>query len=239
MSSIHFEFEEYDVADIVLMPGDPLRAKYIAETYLTEVKLINKVRNNFGFTGYYKGKKISVIASGMGIPSMGIYAYELFTYYNVSKIIRLGTCGSMSKEIKVRDVLLANSAYSESSFAYLYANKTEKEFSANSSLNQAIISTSKNNNIDLKTGLVFSTDVFEPYAKENIIDKLLPKDRTFIAAEMESFALFFLANYLKKAAACVLTVSDSPYEEVMLTTKERQESLDKMITLVLESMLIL
>jgi purine-nucleoside phosphorylase len=237
MPSIHFEFEKNEVADIVLMPGDPLRAKYIADTYLSEVKEINTVRNNLGFTGYYKGKRLSVIASGMGIPSMGIYAYELFDYYDVKTIIRLGTCGSMNENIKVKDVLLANRSYSESTFAYVYAGKKEKYFNSDDKLNEIIKSTSKENNIEIKSGLIFSTDVFEPYAQENILKSLLPQDQTFLAAEMESFALFFLANYLNKSAACVLTVSDSPFESVMLTSKERQNELDKMITLVLESVL--
>lgn len=237
MPSIHFEFEKNEVADIVLMPGDPLRAKYIADTYLSEVKEINTVRNNLGFTGYYKGKRLSVIASGMGIPSMGIYAYELFDYYDVKTIIRLGTCGSMNENIKVKDVLLASRSYSESTFAYVYAGKKEKYFNSDDKLNEIIKSTSKENNIEIKSGLIFSTDVFEPYAQENILKSLLPQDQTFLAAEMESFALFFLANYLNKSATCVLTVSDSPFESVMLTSKERQNELDKMITLVLESVL--
>ncbi len=237
MASIHFGFEKDDVSDIVLMPGDPLRAKYISDKYLTDVKLINTVRNNFGYTGYYKGKKISVIASGMGIPSMGIYAYELFSYYDVKKIIRLGTCGSMKESIKVSDLILATDAYSESSFAYLYDNNKCKKFSSSESINNAIIAASKENNIHLNIGTVFSTDVFEPYAKNNIIENLLPKDEYFLGTEMESFALFFIAKYLNKEAGCVLTVSDSPYENKMLSSLERQESLNKMIELVLNSTL--
>lgn len=237
MSSIHLEFEKKDVADIVLMPGDPLRAKYIAETYLDDIVLINKVRNNLGYTGYYKDKKISVIASGMGIPSMGIYAYELFDYYDVKKIIRLGTCGAMNKTIKVKDVILANKAHSESSFAYLYAGDENKEFVASKEINDVIIETAKNKNIDLKVGTILTTDVFEPYAKNNIINNVLPKDKNFIATEMEAFALFFIAKQLNKEAACILTVSDSPYESYMLSSIERQESLNHMIKLVLDSII--
>lgn len=236
MSSIHFEFNKEDVSNIVLMPGDPLRAKYIADTYLTDVKCINTVRNNLGFTGYYKHKKISVISSGMGIPSMGIYAYELYDYYDVDCIIRLGTAGAMNESIKVKDIILAEHSYSESTFAYLYDNNQNKEFEGSSYLNDLIKKTSIENNINIKNGLVLSTDVFEPYAKNNIISSVLPK-RDFIATEMESFALFFLANYLNKEAACVLTISDSPYENTMLTKEERQSELDKMIKLVLETTL--
>lgn len=235
MASIHLEFEKEDIAEIVLMPGDPLRAKYIADTYLDNPVMINKVRNNFGFTGTYKGKKISVISSGMGIPSMGIYAYELFDYYDVKTIIRLGTCGSMKESIKVKDILIADSSYSESSFAYLYDNNNSKKFNASERINNIIINKAKDDNVLLTNGDIFTTDVFEPYAKNNIIKSLLPVNNTFIATEMEAFALFFIANYLNKEAACVLTVSDSPFEDTMLSTLERQESLDKMIKLVLDS----
>ncbi len=237
MPSIHLEFEKDDLSEVVLMPGDPLRAKYIAEKYLTDYKLINQVRNNFGYTGYYNGKKISVISSGMGIPSMGIYAYELFSYYDVKKIIRLGTCGSMNSNIKVKDVIVASSSYSESSFAYLYNNDLNKEMSASSTINDQIIETAKENNIDIKIGTVFSTDVFEPYAVNNIIKSLLPINKQFVGTEMESFALFFIAKYLNKDAGCILTVSDSPFEEYSLSSKERQESLDQMIILALNSTL--
>lgn len=237
MSSIHLEFEKEDIANIVLMPGDPLRAKYIAENYLTDYKLINQVRNMFGYTGYYQGKRISVIASGMGIPSMGIYSYELYSYYNVAKIIRIGTCGAMDPSVKVNDILLADKSYSESSFAYLYNNSTVKLFDASSLINQIIIDTSKEKNIAIKNGLIYSTDVFEPYAKNNIIKNLLPNDMLFLGSEMESYALFFIASLLNKEAACLLTVSDSPYEENSLSAEERQSSLDEMIKIALDSAL--
>lgn len=237
MASIHLEFEKEDVADIVLMPGDPLRAKYIAENYLTDYKLINQVRNMLGYTGYYQGKRISVIASGMGIPSMGLYAYELFSYYDVAKIIRIGTCGAMTPNITVNDLLLAESSYSESSFAYLYNNTTLKQFPASSLINKKIIEAANKKKINLKTGTIYSTDVFEPYAKNNMIINLLPKDVSFLGSEMESFALFFIASLLSKEAACVLTVSDSPYEKFSLSAEERQTSLDAMIKLVLDSVI--
>lgn len=235
MPSIHFEFEKEDIASIVLMPGDPLRAKYIAEKYLTNYKLINQVRNMLGYTGYYQGEKISIVASGMGIPSMGLYAYELFSYYDVSKIIRIGTCGSMNQNVKVNDILLAESSYSESSFAYLYNNSTSKIFMASSLINQCIIDTAKEKDIKIKPGAIYCTDVFEPYAPQNIIKNLLPNNMSFLASEMESFALFFIASLLNKEAACILTVSDSPYENKALSSQERQSSLDEMIKIVLDS----
>lgn len=239
MASIHLEFNKKDISNIVLMPGDPLRAKYIADNYLENVIQINKIRNNLGYTGYYKGKKISVIASGMGIPSMGIYAYELYNDYNVDKIIRIGTAGSMKEDIKVKDIVLATSSYSESSFAYLYSNNSNKEFYPSLKINDAIDNTAIKQNIKIKKGIVFSTDVFQPYAKNNIINKIIPKNSDFLATEMESFALFFIANLLQKEAACLLTISDSSFEDISLSAMERQESLDKMIKLALDCVLVL
>ena len=119
MATAHIESNLEDIAPIVLMPGDPLRAKYIAENFLEDAKLINKVRNMFGYTGTYKGKKVTVFASGMGIPSIGIYSYELYKFYNVQKIIRIGTCGSFNKDIKLLDVVLSSGAYCKSYFDVL------------------------------------------------------------------------------------------------------------------------
>ena len=122
MSTPHIEAQKGDIAKVVLMPGDPLRAKFIAETFLTDVKKFNTVRNMFGYTGLYKGKEVSVMGSGMGMPSIGIYSYELYTEYDVESIIRIGSAGSYSEKANVYDVVLADSAYSESSFAKVAFN---------------------------------------------------------------------------------------------------------------------
>ena len=237
MATAHLEINHNDITNIVLMPGDPLRAKYIADNFLENAILINTVRNNLGYTGYYKGKKITVIASGMGIPSMGIYSYALFNYYNVVYIIRIGTCGALKSDVKVKDVILVNSVYSESSFAKIYNNSDNKEFKSNEELNNIIEETARNNNINIKKCSVLTTDVFEPYAKDNILNKLIPS--YLMASEMESFALFFMADYLNKKATTILTVSDSKFESTELTALERQTSLNNMIILALESTIML
>ena len=135
----HIESSKEDIADIVLLPGDPLRAKYIAEKFLTDAKLINKVRNIFGYTGYYKNRRVTVFSSGMGIPSVGIYAYELYKFYDVKKIIRIGTCGAVSKEAKIKDLILASNIYSESNFAYTYNDYEEHIVYPSIDLNQKIM----------------------------------------------------------------------------------------------------
>ena len=139
--SIHIEAKKNEVADVVLMPGDPLRAKYIAETFLTNVIEINKVRNMLGYTGFYKGKRITVMGSGMGIPSIGIYSYELFNDYNVKKIIRIGSGGSLNKDIKLNDIVLAKNSYSPSSFAYVWGQNVNNVINSSEAINNDIIKT--------------------------------------------------------------------------------------------------
>ena len=138
MATAHIESRKEDIGEIVLLPGDPLRAKYIAENFLEDYKLVNSVRNMYAYTGYYKGKMVTVFSSGMGIPSVGIYAYELFKFYDVKKIIRIGTCGTIHKDVKLLDVVLADSAYSVSTFPLLFDGDTDKEHPASSLLNNLI-----------------------------------------------------------------------------------------------------
>jgi len=138
MSTAHIESKKEDIASIVLMPGDPLRAKYVAENFLTDYKLVNTVRNMYAYTGTYKGKRVTVFASGMGIASIGIYAYELYKFYDVEKIIRIGTCGTNSRDIKLLDIVLAEQAYSLNNFPQLFDGDKEKEYNASEILNNAI-----------------------------------------------------------------------------------------------------
>ena len=152
--AIHIESKKEDVADVVIMSGDPLRAKYIAEHFLDEYKMVNDVRNMYGFTGYYKGKRVSIFSHGMGIPSIGIYAYELFKFYDVKKIIRLGTCGALQRDVKIRDVILATSAYSVSTFPLLFDGDRDKEYNASKSLNDEIMDTAEKLGIELKIGKI-------------------------------------------------------------------------------------
>lgn len=237
MPTPHIESNKEDIADVVIMPGDPLRAKYIAEHFLTNYKLVNKVRNMFAYTGYYKHKKITIMGSGMGIPSIGIYAYELFKFYDVKKIIRVGSCGSYKKDIKLLDVILASSAYSKSTFNSLFNGDGKREMYASKTLNDNIIKTAKEKNIDIKLGKIITSDVFDPYVenKKELMNNY-PKD-DFLGSEMEAFVLFYLANILGTEATCLLTVSDSLFDGRELDSKERETAFDNMIILALESLI--
>lgn len=230
----HIHCKKEDIAKTVLMPGDPLRAKFIAETYLQDYYLVNDIRGILGYTGTYKGKKITVFASGMGMPSMGIYCYELYKFFDVENIIRIGSCGSNKEEVKVLDVVLSSSSYNEGAFAYTFNNEDIHEVNASDKLNSIIEKTAKILNLDLKIGKTACSEVFDPYMPD--VTKYLarvPKD--VIASEMEAFALFYVAKMLDKQASCLLTVSDSKFEEKVITSEERQTSLTKMIELALES----
>lgn len=234
----HNEAKLEDIASTVLMPGDPLRAKYIADNFLTDVKLINSVRNMYGYTGLYKGKKITVFASGMGMPSMGIYCYELYKFYNVQNIIRIGSCGAYSPDLNIFDTLLVDNSYTEGNFAYALEGANCHTIKADESLNNIIENCSKELNIPIVKGNVLCSEVFDYYVKN--IDDLIsrfPKDLNIIGAEMESFALFYTAKYLNRKAACLLTVVDSHYKNQAITAEEREKSLNNMIVLSLESAL--
>lgn len=234
----HNEAKLEDIASTVLMPGDPLRAKYIADNFLTDVKLINSVRNMYGYTGLYKGKKITVFASGMGMPSMGIYCYELYKFYNVQNIIRIGSCGAYSPDLNIFDTLLVDNSYTEGNFAYALEGANCHTIQAYESLNNIIENCSKELNIPIVKGNVLCSEVFDYYVKN--IDDLIsrfPKDLNIIGAEMESFALFYTAKYLNRKAACLLTVVDSHYKNQAITAEEREKSLNNMIVLSLESAL--
>ena len=233
--AIHIESKKEDIADLVIMSGDPLRAKYIAENFLDEYKMVNDVRNMYGFTGYYKGKRVTIFSHGMGIPSIGIYAYELYKFYDVKKIIRLGTCGTLNRDVRLRDVILATSAYSVSTFPLLFDGDTDKEYSASKNLNDEIMEVAKKLEIPLKVGKIITSDVFDPYANTEKFNSCFPEDN-YLGSEMEAFGLFYLAYKLKKDAACMLTVVDSKLDKRALSSDERQMSLNEMITIALETL---
>ena len=237
MPTIHIESKLEDIAPIVLMPGDPLRAKYIAENFLDDYKLINKVRNMFGYTGTYKGKKVTVFASGMGIPSIGIYSYELYKFYNVEKIIRIGSCGTYDKDIKLLDVILSTGAYCKSYLDELFDGDNIDYIESSISLNRSIINTAKKNKINLKVGKTITSDVFDLYCddREKFIDNY--PNKKFLGVEMEAFGLLYMAKKLNKEAACLMTEVDSLYDKKHLSSEEREKSLDEMITLALESII--
>ena len=220
-------------AKTVLMPGDPLRAKWIAETFLVDYELVSDVRGIFAYTGKTKeGKEISVMASGMGCPSIGIYSYELFTFYGVENIIRIGTAGSYQKECHVGDVIIATSASSNSNFANYYTNKgLHVSPCSDFSLVIKAYENAKENNIPVHVGPVFSSDIFYDPQKE--IYKI-PQELGILAVEMESYALFLNAMRLHKKALCLLTVSDSfVNDERDLTQEERSHNLTRMVNLAL------
>ena len=204
MATPHIESKIEDIAPVVLMPGDPLRAKYIAENFLEDVKLVNSVRNMYGYTGTYKGKKVTVFASGMGIPSIGIYSYELYKFYNVETIIRIGTCGSFHPNIKLLDVILSNGAYCKTYFNQLLDGSTENFIESTKDLNQKIIETAKQKNMELKVGNSITSDVFDLYCDdEEKFRQNFPK-QDFLSVEMEAFGLFFIAKKLQKKATCLI-----------------------------------
>ena len=220
------------IAKVVLMPGDPLRAKYIAETYLDDVVQFNNVRNMFGYTGTYKGKKVSVMGSGMGMPSIGIYSFELFSQYGVEAIIRIGSAGSYREDYEIYDVVLASGAYSESNYAKVLTGNEASITYPSAELNDLIKATAEELDLDLKEGVIHSSDIF--YHIDEAYKKGI-EDNNCVAVEMESFALFENAKALNKKAACLLTISDSLVTHEETTAEERQTSFNKMITIALES----
>ena len=235
--SIHISAKKDSISDVVLMPGDPLRAKYIAKTFLTDVIQINEVRNMLGYTGYYKGKKVTVMGSGMGIPSIGIYSYELYHDYDVKKIIRIGTGGSLDKNVKVNDIVLASSSYSPSSFAYVCGKDVRNVINSSEELNNKIIKTSKKLKTKLVTGTILTADVFTVYANIDHILKNVPTHINLLCNEMEAFGLFHVAELCGKEATALVSIVDSPFEKTMLSTENKEKKLNDMIILALESIL--
>lgn len=232
---VHINAEVGSIADIVLMPGDPLRAKYIAEKFLEDAKEVCNLRNMLGYTGMYKGKRVSVVGSGMGMPSMGIYSWELYHYFKVNKIIRIGTCGAVSPNVDVLDLILATSAYSESNFAYTFSDYYSHITYPSKDLNDKIIETAKEKGQKLHVGDITTMDVFGPFVDYDRILSRIPENLEILGEEMECFGLFHIASYFKKEAACIVTVADSKFSDKVLTGEERQKSLDNMITLALDS----
>lgn len=234
--TIHCNAKKEDIEKTVLMPGDPLRAEYIAENFLTDVRLVNTVRNMLAYTGEYKGKKVTVFSSGMGMPSMGIYCYELYKFYEVEKIIRIGSCGVYTPDIKLLDTLLVDKTYTEGNFAYEWNSKDCHIVEASEELNSRIEEVAKELSIQYTKGNTLCSDCFDGYLDNlDVLLNRLPKNLNIIGAEMEAFALFYIAKYLNKKAACLLTVVDSLAKKQSSTAEERERSLNNMIKLALES----
>ena len=230
--SVHISAKAGDIAPVVLMPGDPLRAKFMAETYLENFSLVNTTRNMFMYTGSYKNKRLSIAASGMGCPSIGIYSFELYRDYHVDCIIRVGTCGAYRADIKLFEVVNATSAYSESSYAKTAFDFEEDQFEAQGEAVNIIRSTAQEIDIPLINTAVHSSDVF--YSTRQGLPLIVEKYKLAVV-EMEAFALFANARVLKKSAATLLTVSDNIINRQVISAEEREKSLDKMARLALES----
>lgn len=237
MATPHIGCEKSDIAETVLMPGDPLRAKYIAENFLEDAKLVNEVRNMFGYTGTYKGKKVTVFASGMGIPSIGIYSYELYKFYDVKNIIRIGTCGSFNKDIKLLDVILSSGAYCKSYFDQLLDGVDVDFIQSSSELNRKIMNAAKIKGLNLKYGKTITSDVFDLYCDDEEKFRGNYPDMDFLSVEMEAFGLFYIAKKLGKEASCLMTVVDSLFDKRSLTSEDREKSLNDMITMALDSII--
>ena len=221
-------------AKTVLMPGDPLRAKYIAENFLTDYHLVNTVRGMTAYTGYYKDVLVTIFPSGMGIPSMGIYSYELFKFYDVDNIIRVGSAGALTDKIKLKSVLLAEKVYSKSNYAKIQNGSDDIVLSSSEILNDQIISTARENNINVLKSVVYCSDAFY---NETEKPNILFDEYGCSAVEMESFALFHNARVLNKRATCILTISDNLVTKEKLSAMERQTGFDEMIKLALNSTL--
>ena len=231
----HIACDKSDIAPIVIMPGDPLRAKYIVENYLTDYKLVSDARNMFVYTGMYKDKRVTVMGSGMGMPSMSIYAFELFYFFGVERIIRIGTCGGLKEYLNVPDLILANCSYTESNFAYSYNGDPTHVTYPSKKLNEIILENAKMKGLSIHEGCVMCTEQFGFYSDNEHVLKRVPEDLDIIAEEMESFALFHIASSFDKEAAVILTVVDSKFSDKFMSIKDREQSLDNMILLALDS----
>ena len=184
-----------EIAKNVIMPGDPNRAKLIAENYLENTKLVNDVRGIFAYTGTYKGKEVTIMASGMGMPSMGIYSYELYKYYNVDNIIRIGSCGADSPDLDLFDIILSKEVYTEGNFAYTFASKNDHYVKPSEELNNKIVQTANSKNLNLHVGNTICVEVFDEYMLDyESYKNRIPKDFNPISTEMEAFALLYTAK---------------------------------------------
>src|SRR5574344_551544 len=234
---IHIKCAKNAIAPRVLMPGDPLRAKYIAEKFLDDARLVTSVRNMYGFTGTYKGVPVTIMGSGMGMPSMSIYAFELFYYFNVEKIIRIGTCGVVTPDIKVPEMILAKNVYSLSNFAFNYNGFEGHLVEPSKELDEKILTTAKSQGKSLHYGTVLTCDVFGPYINMDAVLSRIPTNIHPIAEEMEAYALVHVANAFHKQATAIVTAVDSKFSDIVLSIEDRERSLDDMILLALDSLI--
>lgn len=234
MTTPHIEAKKSDFAKTVLMPGDPLRAKYIAENYLQDAKCVTKVRNMLGFTGTYKGKPVSVMGSGMGIPSISIYATELYKEYDVENIIRIGSCGAVRDDINIRDIIIGQSASTDSNVNRQRFNGFDFAASADFSLLHQVVKTAKKQNTPVHVGNIFTADLFYTPQPEMFTTM---ENMGVLAVEMEAAGLYGVAAELGKKALAIFTVSDHIKTGEQTTANERETTFKEMMELTLESIL--
>lgn len=227
----HNQATEGQIAKTVLMPGDPLRAKYVADTYLEDVTCFNRVRNMLGFTGTYKGKPVSVMGSGMGVPSIGIYSYELFNFYDVDNIIRIGTAGGLAPDVRLRDLVIGMGACTDSNYAAQFRMPGTLAPIADFGLLRKAVESAERLGYDYKVGNVLSSDVF--YNDDETVNERWAS-MGVLAVEMESVALYLNAIRARKHALCLLTVSDLPLSGEGLPAEDRQTSFTQMMEVALE-----
>lgn len=232
MGTPHIDANLGDIASTVIMPGDPLRAKLMAKKYLKDAKLVSKTRNNFCYTGTYKGNKISIMSSGMGSGSMGIYSHELFDVYNVQNIIRVGTIGALNSSLKLGDLLVGEKIDSDSNYANILVNNKTK-MSCSKKILSVLKAVAKEKNTNVVCGAIFSTDTF--YAEKDYNEKLAREG--FLGVEMESSALYKNALDFKRQALCLCTVTDELYSGKRATSKDRQNNVSQMVEIALETAL--
>ncbi|MCD8511120.1 MAG: purine-nucleoside phosphorylase [Bacillus sp. (in: Bacteria)] len=230
--SIHIGAKEGDIAESILLPGDPLRAKYIAENFLENISCYNEVRGMLGYTGTYKGERISVQGTGMGVPSISIYVHELINSYNVKNLIRVGTCGALQKDVRVRDVILAMSASTDSGVNRLHFHGLDFAPTASFDLLHRAYNGAINQNLNVKVGSVYTSDVFYNDNKQ-IVEQLAAHQ--VLAVEMETSALYTIAARFGVNALSVLTVSDHLLTGEETSSQERQETFNEMVDVALSA----
>ena len=230
MPTPHIEAIPGEIAETILLPGDPLRAKSIAEHYLTDICQFNQVRNMLGFTGSYQGKRVSVMGTGMGMPSIGIYSYELIRVYGAKRLIRIGTAGALQEKVKVRDIVIAQAASTDSNFGKQYGLEGEIAAIPDFGLLQKAVDQAEKSNLRYHVGGILSSDIFYHIDKENW--KKWQKTG-MLCVEMEAYALFLNAANLGASALAVLTISDSLVTGEQLSQEERQNSYEEVMKVAL------
>ena len=229
----HISAKKEDIAKTVLMPGDPLRAKFIAETFLESPVLVNNVRGVQGHTGTWKGVPVTVMASGMGIPAIGIYSWELYNFYDVDNIIRIGSAGAMRDDLKLMDIVAGQGACTDSNFAHQFELNGTFAPIADYTLLSNCVEAAKEKGIDMKVGNILSSDNF--YSPSNCDDSTKWRDMGVMAVEMEAAGLYMNAARAGKRALCICTISDHLYRSEALSSEERQLSLTQLIEIALDT----